>query len=66
MQLLGNLVAIAALPRMGALYQEAGVASAASVVFYGALYHLTLGFLLPGVRSAYSMRQDRTSCRGRT
>ena len=47
-QLLGNLIAIAALPRMGAMYEAAGMAPAGSVVFWGVLYHLTLGFLLPG------------------
>ena len=55
-QLVGNLIAIAALPRMGALYEAAGAAPAASVVAWGALYHLTLGFLLPGtLRRCFTM-----------
>jgi len=49
-QLIGNLIAVAALPRMGALYEAAGAAPAASVVAWGAAYHLTLGLLLPGTR----------------
>lgn len=47
-QLIGNLIAIAALPHMGALYEAAGAATATSVIAWGALYHLTLGLLLPG------------------
>ena len=47
-QLIGNLIAVAALPRMGALYEAAGAGPAASVIAWGALYHLTLGFMLPG------------------
>jgi hypothetical protein len=62
-QLLGNLIAVAALPRMGALFEAAGAAApAGSVVFWGALYHLTLGFLLPGVcslRNGKGFRQAR-------
>ena len=47
-QLIGNLIAVAALPRMGELFEAAGAAPAASVVAWGAAYHLTLGLLLPG------------------
>jgi len=33
---------------MGALYEAASAGPAASVIAWGAAYHLTLGLLLPG------------------
>ena len=45
--------------RMAATYEAAGVASAAGVMFWGALWHFTAGILLPALATGYVERCER-------
>ena len=56
---LGAMCIVRVLPHTAAAYEAAGVASASSVMFWGALWHLTAGVCLPALVARYMESVER-------
>ena len=44
---------------MATTYEAAGVASVACVMFWGALWHLTAGIIMPALAASFMERRER-------